>query len=119
MSGIEPSTVSATTPRAEEFRDAVAAGLPAAIAELSALVRIPSVAWDGFDLAHVRASAETVAELARGLEVFESVEVVQLPVSDSGSDALGQPAVVATRAAAQRQADDPAVRPPRRAASGR
>ena len=99
MSGIEPSTASATTPRADEFRAAVAAGLPAAIAELSGLVRIPSVAWDGFDHAHVRASAERVAELARGLGVFESVEVVQLPVSDPASDALGQPAVVATRAA--------------------
>lgn len=99
MSGIEPLTASATTPRADEFRAAVAAGLPAAIAELSGLVRIPSVAWDGFDHSHVRASAERVAELARDLEVFESVEVVQLPVSDPDSDALGQPAVVATRAA--------------------
>lgn len=81
------------------MRAAVAAGLPTAIAELSGLVRIPSVSWDGFDFAHVRASAERVAELARALEVFESVEVVQLPVSEEDSDALGQPAVVASRAA--------------------
>lgn len=94
-----PSSASAPTPRLDEFREAVSAGLPAAIAELSGLVRIPSVSWDGFDFAHVHASAERVAELARGLGVFEQVEVVQLPVSEPDSDALGQPAVVATRAA--------------------
>jgi len=94
-----PPTASAPTPRADELREAVSAGLPTAIAELSGLVRIPSVSWDGFDPAHVRASAERVAELARGLDVFESVDVVQLPVADPDSDALGQPAVVATRAA--------------------
>jgi acetylornithine deacetylase/succinyl-diaminopimelate desuccinylase-like protein len=94
-----PSPVSASTPRADELREAVTAGLPAAIADLSGLVRIPSVSWDGFDFAHVHASAERVAELARELGVFETVDVVQLPVSDPDSDALGQPAVVATRAA--------------------
>ncbi len=99
MAESDPSSVSAITPRADELREAVAAGLPAAIADLSGLVRIPSVSWDGFDPAHVRASAERVAELARGLGVFESVEVVQLPVSDPDSDALGQPAVVASRVA--------------------
>ncbi|AYF99192.1 dipeptidase [Protaetiibacter intestinalis] len=99
MAESDPSSVSASTPRVDEFREAVAAGLPTALAELSGLVRIPSVAWDGFDFAHVHASAERVAELARELGVFESVEVVQLPVSAEGSDALGQPAVVASRAA--------------------
>ncbi|MGN6272972.1 MAG: dipeptidase [Protaetiibacter sp.] len=99
MAESNPSTVSASTPRADELREAVTAGLPAAIAELSGLVRIPSVSWDGFDFAHVHASAERVAELARELGVFETVDVVQLPVSDPDSDALGQPAVVATRAA--------------------
>jgi len=99
MAEPDPSTVSASTPHADELREAVTAGLPAAIAELSGLVRIPSVSWDGFDFAHVHASAERVAELARELGVFETVEVVQLPVSDPDSDALGQPAVVATRAA--------------------
>ncbi|GMA92724.1 hypothetical protein GCM10025869_32530 [Homoserinibacter gongjuensis] len=99
MAESDLSTVSASTPRADELREAVAAGLPAAIADLSGLVRIPSVSWDGFDFAHVHASAERVAELARELGVFETVDVVQLPVSDPDSDALGQPAVVATRAA--------------------
>ena len=99
MAESDLSTVSASTPRADELREAVTAGLPAAIADLSGLVRIPSVSWDGFDFAHVHASAERVAELARELGVFETVDVVQLPVSDPDSDALGQPAVVATRAA--------------------
>ncbi|MDQ2697927.1 MAG: M20/M25/M40 family metallo-hydrolase, partial [Actinomycetota bacterium] len=99
MAESDPSTVSASTPRADELREAVSAGLPTAIADLSGLVRIPSVSWDGFDFAHVHASAERVAELARALGVFEAVDVVQLPVSEPGSDALGQPAVVATRAA--------------------
>src|SRR5690606_40597507 len=38
-------------------------------------------------------------EPARELGVFASVEVVQRPVSDPDSDALGQPAVVASRPA--------------------
>lgn len=99
MAESDPSTVPTSTPRADELREAVSAGLPTAIADLSGLVRIPSVSWDGFDFAHVHASAERVAELARALGVFEAVDVVQLPVSEPGSDALGQPAVVATRAA--------------------
>lgn len=99
MADSERSSDISTTPRANELREAVAAGFPSALAHLSGLVRIPSVSWDGFDPAHVRASAERVAELARELGVFEKVDVVQLPVSESGSDALGQPAVVASRPA--------------------
>src|SRR5690606_33930012 len=67
------------------------------IADLSRLVRIPSVSWDGFDPEHVRASAEAVAELARRTGVFDDVEVVQAPIAEGGP--LGQPAVLATRAA--------------------
>lgn len=99
MSESGPSAASLSTPRADEFRAAVAAGFPTAIAELSGLVRIPSVSWDGFDPAHVRESAERVAELARELGVFDSVDVVQLPVAEEGSEELGQPAVVASRPA--------------------
>ena len=78
------------------------AGLPASIAELSTLVRIPSVSWDGFDPEHVRASAERVAELARETGVFDSVEVIQEPIpadAVSGAGKLGLPAVLARRAA--------------------
>jgi len=76
--------------------------LPTAIAELSTLVRIPSVSWDGFDPEHVRASAERVAELARETGVFDSVEVIQEPIpadAVSGAGKLGLPAVLARRAA--------------------
>ncbi len=72
-------------------------GLPVAIAELSGLVRIPSVSWAAFDPAHVARSAEAVAELARGLGVFDSVEIASAPIGESGVS--GQPAVLATRAA--------------------
>jgi acetylornithine deacetylase/succinyl-diaminopimelate desuccinylase-like protein len=85
-----------STPHAAELREAVAAGFPAAVAELSSLVRIPSVSWDGFDPAHVQASAEAVRALAEATGVFEQIEVVQAPYGDEGK--LGQPAVIATRA---------------------
>ena len=77
-------------------RSAVEEGLPATIAELSRLVRIPSVSWAAYDPANVRASADAVATLLEGTGVFERVEVKQAPVQGG---ALGQPAVVATRAA--------------------
>lgn len=85
------------TPAADKLREAVAAGFPTAVADLSALVRIPSVSWDGFDHAHVRASAEAVAALAEGTGVFDEVEIVQVPIAEGGP--LGLPAVIATRAA--------------------
>jgi acetylornithine deacetylase/succinyl-diaminopimelate desuccinylase-like protein len=75
----------------------VQAGLPSAIADLSKLVRIPSVSWDGFDPAHVAASAEAVRGLLEGLGVFESIEISQATIGDT--DALGQPAVLARRRA--------------------
>ena len=86
-----------TSPHAAELREAVKAGLPTSIADLSDLVRIPSVSWDGFDHDHVVASAEKVADLARGTGVFDEVEVVRLPIPATGQ--LGLPAVIATRKA--------------------
>ncbi|GAB3126157.1 dipeptidase [Glaciibacter psychrotolerans] len=79
------------------LRHAVEGGLAATISDLCALVRIPSVSWAAFDRAHVRESADAVAALARSLGVFDSVEVKQAALP--GSDHLGQPAVLATRAA--------------------
>jgi acetylornithine deacetylase/succinyl-diaminopimelate desuccinylase-like protein len=88
---------SQTRPTLEQLTEAVQDGLPSAIADLSALVRIPSVSWNGFDPAAVAASADAVAALMEGLGVFDSVEVARAPIGDT--DALGQPAVLATRAA--------------------
>lgn len=84
------------------LREAVDAGLPSAIADLSNLVRIPSVAWDGFDFAHVDASAEAVRALFEQTGVFELVDVRRAPQAATAETAqalLGRPAVIATRAA--------------------
>ena len=83
-------------PVASAIEAAVRGGLPAAIADLSRLVRIPSVSWDGFDPAHVEASANAVAELLRGLGVFETVAVERAAKPDGTP---GQPAVLARRPA--------------------
>ncbi len=84
-------------PALEALKEHVLSGLPASIADLSALVRIPSVSWDGFDPANVAASAEAVKALFDGLGVFDSVEISRAEIASSG--VLGQPAVLATRAA--------------------
>ncbi|MDQ1128864.1 acetylornithine deacetylase/succinyl-diaminopimelate desuccinylase-like protein [Microbacterium sp. SORGH_AS 888] len=83
--------------RRAAVRDAAAAGIPAALADLGSLVRIPSVAWPAFDQTQVQRSAEAVADLARETGVFDHVEVARSLVVDG--DELGQPAVLATRAA--------------------
>ncbi|MDO9591200.1 MAG: M20/M25/M40 family metallo-hydrolase, partial [Microcella sp.] len=92
------------TPRAERLatppelldtvRRSVRDGLPHAIADLSTLVRMPSVSWDGFDPANVQQSAEHTAQLLRDLDVFETVIIDQAPTA---SGVLGQPAVLARR----------------------
>ncbi|TXN30702.1 dipeptidase [Lacisediminihabitans profunda] len=79
------------------LRDAVQAGMPTTIADLSRLVRIPSVSWAAFDPTHVSESADAVAGLVRGLGVFDTVEVSRATIGDTPT--LGQPAVLATRAA--------------------
>jgi acetylornithine deacetylase/succinyl-diaminopimelate desuccinylase-like protein len=79
------------------LRESVQAGLPSAIADLSRLVRIPSVSWEAFDPATVAQSADAVAALVRELGVFEEVQVSRAAIGDS--ETLGQPAVLATRAA--------------------
>ncbi|WP_084361216.1 dipeptidase [Herbiconiux solani] len=87
---------SALTDQERALVSAVEAALPSSIAELSDLVRIPSVSWAAFDPANVAASAEAVAGLARATGVFESVDILR---AATPSGELGQPAVLATRAA--------------------
>lgn len=93
----DSGTDASRTPEFDAISEAVQAGLPVAIADLSNLVRIPSVSWEGFDPQHVQDSAAAVKALFEGTGVFESVEVAQAKLEDGSG--LGQPAVLATRAA--------------------
>ncbi|WP_433381284.1 dipeptidase [Actinoplanes sp. CA-142083] len=72
----------------QDLRAAVARELPAARAGLEQLVRIPSVAFDGFDPAPVDRSAEVVAGLLRDLGLDPAIV-----------SAGGRPAVIAHRPA--------------------
>ena len=83
--------------RQDAVRDAAASGIPTALADLGALVRIPSIAFPGFDTSQVQRSAEAVAALLEGLGLFETVEIRRAAIP--GSDETGQPAVLASRAA--------------------
>lgn len=83
-------------PRLAELADAVDAGFPKAVADLGNLVRIPSVSWDGFDPAHVAASAGAAQKLLEALGVFDSVHIATAAID---SERVGQPAVIARRAA--------------------
>src|SRR5690349_24635557 len=71
-----------------ELRDTIAREMPGVRADLEALVRIPGVAFEGFDHSHVERSAEAVAELLRGCGL--EVRIVR---------AGGQPAVIGHRPA--------------------
>jgi acetylornithine deacetylase/succinyl-diaminopimelate desuccinylase-like protein len=83
--------------RQDAVRDAAESGIPAALADLGALVRIPSIAFPGFDTAQVQRSAEAVAALIEELGLFETVEIRRAGIP--GSDDMGQPAVLASRPA--------------------
>lgn len=83
--------------RQDAVREAAASGIPSALADLGTLVRIPSIAFPGFDTAHVQRSAEAVAELVRGTGLFETVEIRTAAIP--GTTEQGSPAVLATRAA--------------------
>jgi len=72
----------------EQVRAAVAAQMPGVRADLENLVRIPGIAFDGFDFAEVERSAQAVAELLRGVGL--TVEIAR---------AGGQPAVIGHRPA--------------------
>ncbi|MGC1211560.1 MAG: dipeptidase [Micromonospora sp.] len=71
-----------------EVRAAVERELPGVRADLERLVRIPGIAFEGFDHSHVERSAEAVAELLRGCDL--DVKIVR-----SG----GQPAVIGKKPA--------------------
>jgi acetylornithine deacetylase/succinyl-diaminopimelate desuccinylase-like protein len=71
---------------AADLRDAVSAGMPSAIRELSRLVEIPSIAFPGYGGAPVRASAEATAEILEGAG-FGGVRLIELP------DGVPHPAV--------------------------
>jgi acetylornithine deacetylase/succinyl-diaminopimelate desuccinylase-like protein len=73
----------------DEIRAAVERELPGVRADLERLVRIPGIAFTGFDHSHVERSAEAVAELLRDAGLPD-VQIVR-----SG----GQPAVIARRPA--------------------
>jgi len=93
----QPTSASVSSdPLHETLSNAVDAALPATIAELGALVRIPSVSWDGFDSHQVQLSAEAARSMLDGIGVFDSVELAQAPIDES---TLGHPAVLATRKA--------------------
>lgn len=71
-----------------QLRAAIERELPGVRADLERLVRIPGIAFDGFDHSHVERSAEAVAELLRGCGL-------DVTIARSG----GQPAVIGRKAA--------------------
>ena len=99
------------------MRDAAASGIPSALADLGALVRIPSIAFPGFD-------PREVAAQRRG---GGRTRARHRPLRDRRHPPRGDPRHRRGRAArrprhprrAQRPADDPALRAPRRAAGRR
>jgi acetylornithine deacetylase/succinyl-diaminopimelate desuccinylase-like protein len=85
----------AETEITKNVKQSVAEQFSARIADLCTLVRIPGIAWDAFDPAHLQASAEKVRDLLLDLEIFELVEIRTATYGDK----TGAPAVVARRAA--------------------
>ncbi|MBB3156375.1 acetylornithine deacetylase/succinyl-diaminopimelate desuccinylase-like protein [Microbacterium proteolyticum] len=83
--------------RQDAVQNAADSGIPAALADLGSLVRIPSIAWPAFDQSALVKSADAVAALLEGTGVFDSVEVARAAIP--GTDEMGQPAVLASRAA--------------------
>ena len=81
----------AATPSADELRRRVTRGLPAARADLERLVRIPSVALEGFPAEPLAAAAEAVTEILRAAGMPD-VGLLDVPGSP--------PAVFAERPAA-------------------
>lgn len=97
MGALKITRMTSELTRPEAVRDAATAGVPAALADLGNLVRIPSVAFPGFDPSQVRRSAEAVKGLVEATGLFESVRIADAGIP--GADERGMPAVLATRAA--------------------
>ncbi|WP_407358131.1 dipeptidase [Microbacterium sp. LTA6] len=98
MNSPAPSSESNPSPAVDPaIAEAVATGIPAALADLGDLVRIPGIAWPAFDQTQLERSAAAVAALATGTGVFDEVRVLRAAIP--GTDEHGQPAVLATRAA--------------------
>ncbi|WP_336646200.1 dipeptidase [Microbacterium sp. USHLN186] len=97
MTSTSSPSASSASPAEDALLEAVSLGIPSALSDLGALVRIPGIAWPSFDQTQLERSAEAVAELARETGVFDEVRVLRAHVDDT--EELGQPAVLATRAA--------------------
>jgi acetylornithine deacetylase/succinyl-diaminopimelate desuccinylase-like protein len=80
-----------------DLRDLVSNSFPQSMSDLKDLVRIPSVSWDSFDPDNVMRSAEKVSQLVKEIGLFDTVEILKSRKVESTQ--LGQPAVVARRAA--------------------
>ncbi|MCM3696416.1 M20/M25/M40 family metallo-hydrolase [Microbacterium oleivorans] len=90
------------TTRSSAVREAALTQVPAALADLGSLVRIPSIAFPsiafpGFDRAEVQRSAEAVKAIVDDLGIFERVEIRTAVIPETGEE--GMPAVLATRPA--------------------
>ncbi|MGW8483439.1 M20/M25/M40 family metallo-hydrolase [Microbacterium sp. NPDC055903] len=81
----------------EAVLESAATGLPRALGDLGALVRIPGMAWPSFDQIQLERSADEIARLAEETGVFDEVRVLRAAIP--GTDEVGQPAILATRAA--------------------
>ena len=101
MSTPDPAPRTVHTGDAEEveaLRARLEPLLPRAVEDLKDLVRIPSIAFDGYDRAPVRRSADAVAELLRGAGMaevsIESVEGGSPAVIGRTPAAAGRPTVL-------------------------
>ncbi|QTG80191.1 dipeptidase [Arthrobacter crystallopoietes] len=93
-SGHYPAARRAQPVDVDALAQAVDARMGQTITSLKELVAIPGIAWEAFDPAELATSAETVAELIRGLGLTD----VQI-LSVSNGETEGGPAVVARRPA--------------------